>query len=750
MSWEKIKLLINNSQTNNSISKVTASIVEENQNIFEENKTSYDALNTEFDDNWEDVQYSQNKALGFLWNKGTYTYTTSNGSTITVKNTDSITVKQNKQTGEIVIIGGNIEDVNLSGKNNLTLIEATAKNINASTGDATIKIEGTHTSVANMKGGKGSQSVIVSAGAKVEHINTGDDDDAVIINNSQVGKVETGIGNDGVITYNSNITNNVNLGKNDDYLLVTDTSIQGKVTTGKGNDTIDGSNAEFKGEINSNSSDKDTNTINLENSKINDDIIAYNGNADIIIKDGSTLAENKKIETGYGDYNISVDNSNLDGNLVASGYDGQGNYGTFNLNLNNSSLNNVSGLRNDDNTTFNSHNSKSNGAENVESANNSKKEVQNLNTTEGEFQDYELINPENVDTRKTYTVKISDTQTKTVSEEEWKQVYSGCYQLLSENVQNVYTLSDGTIVSMNEGGQLYTNKQGDIVINGADKAEITAGNNANGKITVINSYVLSHNNVHGSIEYRNSNVDTISVSDVENAQISLNDDSKIGDLTSSNSNLTVNISDTSKINNLVSSDEGVLNINSNGGEISKIQSDKADIIGNIQNSTIGTIKTQDGSIDITASGSKNSQTGEITYCRIDKIENNNKDGETKLNLTYTVSDKISSKSKSEINLDNCKITSKITSSDYQDLINIIDSEVKNLEAKQGDDNLYIQESSFDKLTASEMTEITLDGADIKKLNLQGDIAVYKSKIDDISVFGNIAIKASEINDLNVS
>lgn len=739
MLLEKIKALINNPKTSNNISQVTLNAFQENQNIFEQNQTSYNQYNQTFDDNWEDVKFEKDKFLGFLWYTGNCTYTTSNGSTITVKNTDGITVKQNKQTGEIVIIGGNTEDINLAEGNNLTLIEATAKNINASSGDATIKIEGSHTSVANVTGGYGSQSVIVSAGAKVEKINTGDDDDAVIINNSQVGKVETGKGNDGIIVYNSTITNNVDLGKDNDYLLLEESNVQGKLIATKGSNIIDASETELNDNIDLNSGYNDTSTINLSKSTINGDIFAYDGNANITIENGSTLAENKKIRTGYGNYNITVNDSNLDGNLVASGFEGNGSYESFNLNLDNSSFNNISGLRDDDYTKFNSNNSKSSGAENVADSNNSKIEVTPLNIDEGEFQGFELVKPESADTRKIYTVKISDTQTGTVSEEEWKQRFLGNFQLLSENVQNVYTLSDGTTVSLNEGGQVYTNPAtGEIVINGADKAEISGGNNKNSKITVINSNVLSQNNVSGNIEYRNSNVDIINVLDSEDTQITIKDDSRIGDISSNNSNLTVVTLDTSKIKNIISSGEGQVNINSNGGEISKIQSTQADITGNIQNVTIGTIKTTKGSINLTANKSK-----------INNIENTNQNGKTNLDFSEVTLSKITSNSISDINLDNCKVTSKIKTSDKDDIFKLIDSEIKNLETKQGKDDIYVSGGELEKITSSGSTNTIINGADIDQAKIQGDIAIYKSNINSIRGYGNIAVKASEIDNLDV-
>ena len=740
MSLENIKNLINDKQSNGNVPETapeaTINVVKDNQNIFEENKTSYNQYNQTFDENWEDVEFTQDKALGFLWNVDSYTYTTSNGSTITVKKTDGITVKQNKQTGEIVIIGGNVEDINLSDKNNLTLIEANAKNINAKQGDATIKIEGSHSSVASITGGRGSQNVIVSAGAKVEHINTGDGDDTVIVNHSTVGKVETGSGSDGVIAYNSTITNNVDLGKDNDYVLLEESNVQGKLIATKGSNIIDASETELNDNIDLNTSDNDINTVNLSKTTINGDIDAYNGNADITIENDSTLAEDKKIRTGYGSYNVTVDNSNLDGNFVASGFEGNGSYETLNLNLNNSSFNNISGLRDDDSTTFNSANSKSNGAENVS---NSAREVVPLDTNKGsEFEGFEIIKPDSENTRKVYTVKISETSTITVNEEDWKQYYCGNYQLLNEVTQNIYTLPDGTTVYMNEGGEVYTNENGEIVINGADKAEITGSNNENSKITVINSNILSQNNVSGNIEYRNSNVDAINISDSENTQITVKDDSRIGDITSNNSNLTVVALDTSKIKNIISSGEGQININFNGGEISKIQSTQADITGNIQNVTIGTIKTTKGSINLTANKSK-----------INNIENTNQDGKTNLDFSEVTLSKITSNSISDINLNNCKVTSKIKTSDKDDILKLIDSEIENLETKQGKDNIFVHGGEFEKLTASGMSETTLDGADIDSLNVQGDVAINKSKINSFSGYGNIGIKASEIDDLNV-
>ena len=182
----------------------------------EVNLTSYNKHNQEWDENWEDVAFERDK--GFLGqNKDSYTYKTANGSTINVKNTKGVIVKQNKNTGEIVIIGASANDINLGKGDNLTLIESTAKNINANNGDAVIKVEGANTSVAHIKGGKGSQNVTVSAGAKVESIETGDDDDSVTVNNAIVGKIDTGNGNDSVLAHNANIFHDIKLGNGQDF-----------------------------------------------------------------------------------------------------------------------------------------------------------------------------------------------------------------------------------------------------------------------------------------------------------------------------------------------------------------------------------------------------------------------------------------------------------------------------------------------------------------------------------------------------
>ena len=63
---------------------------------------------------WEDIQPRQELALGFLWPTGEYSYTTSDGSKITVNNTDDVHVRQNKITGEIVIINADDAKVDSS------------------------------------------------------------------------------------------------------------------------------------------------------------------------------------------------------------------------------------------------------------------------------------------------------------------------------------------------------------------------------------------------------------------------------------------------------------------------------------------------------------------------------------------------------------------------------------------------------------------------------------------------------------
>lgn len=64
------------------------------------------------------INPKQDKALGFLWKKGTYTYTSSSGVKITVEEISEDTkILEDPKTGEILVIGAKGAKINGSNEN---------------------------------------------------------------------------------------------------------------------------------------------------------------------------------------------------------------------------------------------------------------------------------------------------------------------------------------------------------------------------------------------------------------------------------------------------------------------------------------------------------------------------------------------------------------------------------------------------------------------------------------------------------
>ncbi len=744
-SIDKIKILLASPQPINNAQSTASAAVENNASIFNPNSpTTYTYLSdTQLDPAiWEIPEPTSEKALGFLWKNGVYnyTFTSKDGtvSTIKTKDTENLIVARNKETNEIVIIGGNVESINLGKGDDVTLINANAKEIIADEDDATIKVEGAKSNVAKIIGKDGSQEVIVSHGAKVELIKTGDGDDSIIVSNAAAGKIVSGKGDDALILNNATVSGNINTEKGDDYVLINESSLNGELIAGVGSDVIRVNETTLNGDIDLGGSDKEKNVFHASNTDINANMEVFFGDADITLDSSTTLAEDKKIRTGYGTYNVTIEDSNLDGTLVAGGYNDNADYQKYTLTLQDSSISNVLGLRDDETTTITSINSSMQGAEKVT---NTKIEYQSLDTSVGApYENYTIVKPSAEGARKTYTLRVSNTETITVSEEDYKNNDYGNFEVLSENVQNCYNLKDGTQIWMNQGGEVYTGPDGKLVINSADKVEIIGSSN-NGKssaITVLNSNVISHKNVVGNVVYENSRVDAISVSDESDVEITFKENSRVAQIDSSESNLKINLTDTSKIDNIASFGAGLIEINATGGEIANLTTEQATISGIIKKAKIGTVKTKNGTISLFAE--------KTTF---GTIENKGKNGATTLEFSEVVLDKIVSNSFSDISLNSCQVTSKIKTSESADILNIINTIADEIDTQNGGDDVFISEGSIQKLHAIVGAKVSLNSTDIEKAEVYGDLAVFKADIDNLITSGNLSIQASDIEKLNV-
>ena len=125
----------------------------DNQNFSEDTDFLY-----ENDKDWEPIQPKANK---FLWIKTEgYTYTTADGTKISVDSIEDVEIYQNTQTGEISIIGA--KDAKITGTNKnekLNIYDSTISTIDAKGGNDKIYIE--NSKINKIVGGAGNDSITI-------------------------------------------------------------------------------------------------------------------------------------------------------------------------------------------------------------------------------------------------------------------------------------------------------------------------------------------------------------------------------------------------------------------------------------------------------------------------------------------------------------------------------------------------------------------------------------------------------------
>jgi len=667
----------------------------------ENNSSAIDTTNYNSNE-WESIKPTKNKGFLGIFGSDTYTYKTPDGSTIKVKNTDNIEVKVNSKTNEIVVIGASQADINMNENSNLTIVESTVNKINAKNGNETINIKGAHTTISKIKGGKGSQNINITDGAKVENIKTGKGDDTINVDSASLGNIQTGKGNDTVNINNTNIQSKLKTGSGNDNINISNTNLTGKVQSGLGDDNININSSEIDGKVQSGTFGNST--INVEN---------------------STLSNNSKINTGFNNNIININNSNINGKISASLI-----HDNLEINAQNSKIQKVKGIS-FSNTEINSTDS---AIKNI-NIQNYNRNITSLDTTQGKYQGYNLIQP-------------------VENEEDILNLISNNSELNSQTIDNkkIYSLSDGTIILINNnGGEIYQNEEGKIILNGIDNANIISKNF--NEITAINSTIANHSNINGIVNYQNCIVDNINISEnSSNTQIN-SDNSNLKTIDINNSSAEINVKNNSNISKIegISLNNNEINLsldnsniekiklknelginlitteNNQNSSIEKINIQQGSITGNVSNIEINSIKTN-SSIDLTA---KNST--------IENINNSNAQGFTNINFNNVTLNKITSKSASNIELDNCTVNKEIKTSDFNDNIKINNSEVNKIKTKQGEDNLEISESEINKINSQGITSIY--ASDINKLNTLGDVAISKSQINKLN--------SNEINQLTI-
>lgn len=237
------------------------------------------------DDEWENIEPKKDKFL-FI-DTGKYTFTTSDGSKITLEDIEGVEVRQNKITGEIMVIGA--KNATINGSNEKVKI-----NIYNST---------------------------------IEKISMGGDDDEIYIEDSVVNEISGGKGNDKIKLSNSEVKT-IDGGKGNDEIKISDNSKVGDVKGGKGNDSIYIENSDISGTIDSGDNDDYVYSSNSNIHTIN----GGNGEDDILIEKSSV----DSVDSGKGNDSILIDNSNVAGSVLGGADDDL-------INIDNSTVNNVDG-----------------------------------------------------------------------------------------------------------------------------------------------------------------------------------------------------------------------------------------------------------------------------------------------------------------------------------------------------------------------------------------------------------------------
>ncbi len=179
-----LKKVTSSNPVSQTSTEKTVATSNESESVFENNpQTTYENyINS--DDSWKEIQAKEDKTFG-LWSSGKYSYTSVSGVTVTLEDTQDVHILENKETGEVVVIG--------------------AKG-------------------AQIKGGDNGSSITIYD-SEIDSIKTGKNDDDIKIYNSKIDKLNTKQGSDSVIIENSEI-NDIDLGDGEDFISISDSEIE--------------------------------------------------------------------------------------------------------------------------------------------------------------------------------------------------------------------------------------------------------------------------------------------------------------------------------------------------------------------------------------------------------------------------------------------------------------------------------------------------------------------------------------------
>ena len=273
---------------------------EEDAGNEEENKFDESALDKS---EWQLVETKSDKVLGFLWNSGTYTYRTSNGTEITVSDTTDVKIYENTKTGEVIVAGAKGAKITGSSSgSNLIIYDSDIESID--TGKASDNIKIYNSSVGNLSTGKGTDSITIED-SEVGKINTGSGNDFVSVADSTVSNVNTssnflwGILDNGedTVILNDTQTEGVKTGRGSDNVLVTNASVN-TLDAGGGSNSLSIEETDIEN-IKTNKNDtivNDNNYIDIDK----DIILGIESDSQIMLEDGTSISV-----SDYTDYMLS-------------------------------------------------------------------------------------------------------------------------------------------------------------------------------------------------------------------------------------------------------------------------------------------------------------------------------------------------------------------------------------------------------------------------------------------------------------
>jgi len=192
-------------------------------------------------ENWAPVEPAKDKILFF--ETGSYTYTTSNGQKIKFTNVNEDTVVlENKETGEIVIIGANDTDIESDNSNaKITILDSNVHTIKTGKGNDNITVENSIVDIID--GGKGNDIINVKDSSTVKNVKGGDGEDHINITNSIAGIIYGGKGDDEIMVNNSEVQKIYGEDGND-TIIVNSSKVIEEVLGGKGDDLINIANSD--------------------------------------------------------------------------------------------------------------------------------------------------------------------------------------------------------------------------------------------------------------------------------------------------------------------------------------------------------------------------------------------------------------------------------------------------------------------------------------------------------------------------